>query len=160
MYLSVMSRESQIRHCIFIHKIKQNKTKQANKQTNKQTYSWPLVCERAIPTERPPLVGEVSAKFCGVAWWAQRVPRPYSRFSRPQPLFFLPSSYSVVLTRLSGPRFRPTTTQKIWLRLESNPDTWLSGTLTSRPQRWSTFFYITYINSVRTSQEAQYISVM
>jgi hypothetical protein len=26
--------------------------------------------------------------------------------------------------------------------------------------RWSTFFYITYINSVRTSQEAQYISVV
>jgi hypothetical protein len=27
------------------------------------------------------------------------------------------------------------------------------GTLTTRPQRRSTFFYITYINSVRTSQE-------
>jgi hypothetical protein len=24
-----------------------------------------LVCERTIPTERPPIVGEVSAKFCG-----------------------------------------------------------------------------------------------
>jgi hypothetical protein len=24
-----------------------------------------LVCERTILTERPPLVGEVSAKFCG-----------------------------------------------------------------------------------------------
>jgi hypothetical protein len=34
------------------------------------------------------------------------------------------------------------------------------GTLTTRPQRWSTFFYITYINSVRTSQETQYISVL
>jgi hypothetical protein len=30
----------------------------------------------------------------------------------------------------------------------------------TRPQRRSTFFYITYINSVRTSQETQYISVM
>jgi hypothetical protein len=34
------------------------------------------------------------------------------------------------------------------------------GTLTTRPQGRSTFFYITYINSVRTSQEAQYISVL
>jgi hypothetical protein len=32
--------------------------------------------------------------------------------------------------------------------------------LTTRPQRRSTFFSITYINSVRTAQEAQYISVL
>jgi hypothetical protein len=29
-----------------------------NKQTNKQT-PWPLVRERTIPTERPPLVDEI-----------------------------------------------------------------------------------------------------
>jgi hypothetical protein len=40
---------------------------------------------------------------------------------------------------------------------ESNPE---PGALTTRPQRRSTFFYITYIHSVRTSQEAQYISVL
>jgi hypothetical protein len=40
--------------------------------------------------------------------------RQYSRFSRPEPLLFLPSSSSVVLTRLSGPRSRPTGSQKIW----------------------------------------------
>jgi hypothetical protein len=40
--------------------------------------------------------------------------RPYCRFSRPEPLLFLPSSPSVVLTRLSGPRSRPTTSQKVW----------------------------------------------
>jgi hypothetical protein len=34
------------------------------------------------------------------------------------------------------------------------------GPLTTRPQRRSTFFYIKYINSVRTSQETQYISVV
>jgi hypothetical protein len=39
--------------------------------------------------------------------------RAYSRFSRPEPLLFLSSSSSVVLTRQSGPRSRPTT-QKIW----------------------------------------------
>jgi hypothetical protein len=33
-------------------------------------------------------------------------------------------------------------------------------TLTTRPQRRSTFVYITYINSVRTSQQTQYISVV
>jgi hypothetical protein len=26
---------------------------------------WPLVRKRIIPTERPPLVGEVSDNFCG-----------------------------------------------------------------------------------------------
>jgi hypothetical protein len=40
--------------------------------------------------------------------------RPYSRFSRLQPPLFLPSSSSFVLTRLSGPRSRPTTSRKIW----------------------------------------------
>jgi hypothetical protein len=30
--------------------------------------------------------------------------RLYSRLSRPDPLLFLPSSSSIVLTRLSGPR--------------------------------------------------------
>jgi hypothetical protein len=35
--------------------------------------------------------------------------RPYSRFSRQEPATFLSSSSSVVLTRLSAPRFRPTT---------------------------------------------------
>jgi hypothetical protein len=38
---------------------------------------------------------------------------PYSRFSRHDALLFLPSSSSIVLTRLSGPRSRPTTSQKI-----------------------------------------------
>jgi hypothetical protein len=38
---------------------------------------WPLVRKRTITTERPPLVGEVSANFLrieGVAWSAQRIP--------------------------------------------------------------------------------------
>jgi hypothetical protein len=50
------------------------------------TYSVALVRKRTIPTERPPLVGEVNANFCG-----KRVPRghhdrclrPYYRISRP-----------------------------------------------------------------------------
>jgi hypothetical protein len=49
------------------------------------------VRERTIPTERPPIVGEVIANLFGL-----RVPRgqrdgslrPYSRFSRQEPLLF------------------------------------------------------------------------
>jgi hypothetical protein len=40
--------------------------------------------------------------------------RPYSRFSIPEPLLFISNSSPVVLGRLSGPRSRPTTSQKIW----------------------------------------------
>jgi hypothetical protein len=58
-------------------------------KTKKNSMVW--VSEWTIPTERPPLVGEVIANFCG-----QRVPRgqrdgsllPYSRFSRQEPLLF------------------------------------------------------------------------
>jgi hypothetical protein len=43
----------------------------------KKLNSVALVSERTIPTERPPLVDEVSANFLlieGVAWSAQRIP--------------------------------------------------------------------------------------
>jgi hypothetical protein len=71
--------------------------------TKLNSVTW--VRERTIPTERPPLVGEVSAN--GSLW-------PYSRISRLEPLLFLSSSSSTVLTRLSGPRSRPATSLKIW----------------------------------------------
>jgi hypothetical protein len=77
--------------------------------------------ERTIPTERPPLVGEV-LRIEGATWSAWR---SYSRLSRLEPLLFLSSSSAVVLTTLSGPRSRPTTSQKIWQRRESNPDLWI-----------------------------------
>jgi hypothetical protein len=41
------------------------------------TNSLVLVRERTTPTERPPLVDEVSANFCGqrgVAWSVRRIP--------------------------------------------------------------------------------------
>jgi hypothetical protein len=41
-------------------------------------------------------------------------PTAVSRSSRPETLLFLSSSSSIVLTRLSGPRSRSTTCQKIW----------------------------------------------
>jgi hypothetical protein len=81
----------------------------------KNSVAW--VRERTIPTELPPLVGEVSANFC-----LYRVPhgqldgslRPYLPLSRSEPLLFLQSSSSIALTRLSAPRSRLTTSQKIW----------------------------------------------
>jgi hypothetical protein len=75
-----------------------------------------IVRKRTISTERPPLVGEVSAKWVeGVAWSAQRIPTAVNLdFSTPEPLLFHSSSSSIVLTRLSGPRSRPPTSQKIW----------------------------------------------
>jgi hypothetical protein len=72
----------------------------------------PLVRERTVPTKRPPLVGEVNADFCGCGQHDGSL-RPYSRISRLRPLLFPSSSSSVVLARLSEPRSRPTTSQKI-----------------------------------------------
>ena len=92
---------------------------------NKQTNCVALVRERTIPTERPPPVGELSANFCGqrgVTWSAQRVPTAVNLcFLDLEPLLCYSSSSSIDLTRLSGPRSRRTTTQKIWQRRESNP---------------------------------------
>jgi hypothetical protein len=51
----------------------------------------------------------------GVAWSAPRNPRGrQSHFSRLKLLFFLLRSSSFILKRLSGPRSRPTATQKMW----------------------------------------------
>jgi hypothetical protein len=69
------------------------------------------------------LVGKVSVNFC-----RQRVPRgqrdrslqPYFEISRLELLLSLPSSSSIVLTRLSGPRSRPNTSQKISSRTQTS----------------------------------------
>jgi hypothetical protein len=65
---------------------------------NKQLNSVALVCKRTIPTERPQLVGEVSANFCGCMvsrGQRNKCSQPYSRFSRPEPLLFHSSNSSV-----------------------------------------------------------------
>jgi hypothetical protein len=87
------------------------------------TERWRTDCNIKTKLERTPIVGEVSADFCGqMAPRGQRDEslRPYSRLSRPEPLLFLPSSSSVVLTRLSGPHCRPTNFFPFSAR-ESNP---------------------------------------
>jgi hypothetical protein len=47
------------------------------KNNKKETNPVALVRKQTIPTERPPLVGEVIANFLqieGIAWSAQRIP--------------------------------------------------------------------------------------
>jgi hypothetical protein len=102
------------------------------------TNSVALVSERTIPTERPPLVGEVSANFCG-----RRMPRGqrdgylrlYSQFSRPEPLLFLPSSSSTVLTRLSGPLPDPLLLRKSG---SIGNQTRISGSVARKSNHWTT----------------------
>jgi hypothetical protein len=84
-----------------------------------------LVRERTISTERLPLVDEVSANLCGYRVVAADPLRPYSRISRPEPLLFLWSSSSIILTRLSWPCSWPTTLHKIWQCRESNLNFWI-----------------------------------
>jgi hypothetical protein len=70
------------------------------------------VRERTIPTERPPLVGEVlptcADRRCHVVSVTDSSGR-ISRFSRQEPLLFYQVAPPFVLTRLSAPRSRPTT---------------------------------------------------
>jgi hypothetical protein len=63
----------------------------------------------------------------------------WSQFSRPEPLLFFLVAPHLSSQGLSGLRSRPTATQKIWQRQESNPGP-LSlqlGSLGTRPQRRS-----------------------
>jgi hypothetical protein len=73
-----------------------------------QLNSVALVRDRIILTERPPLVGEVSA-----SGQSNVFPRPFCRYSRSEKQLFLQNSSSIVLTRLNGPSSSPTTSQKI-----------------------------------------------
>jgi hypothetical protein len=81
------------------------------------------VRDRAIPTERPPHVGEVISNFLrieGATWSAWRISTTIFSVFQTGAATFLSSSSSVVLTRLSRPRSRPTTIFSGSVR-ESNP---------------------------------------
>src|SRR5215469_10037536 len=82
----------------------------------KKKNSMAVVRERTIPTEQPPPVGDLVPTFAdrGVSRGQRNgsPPPAVNLFSRPEPLLFYSSSSSVDLPRLSGPRSRPTTTQK------------------------------------------------
>jgi hypothetical protein len=80
-----------------------------------QSISVAWVLERTLLSYRhlsAKLVPTFANRGCRVVSVADLL-RPYSRFSIPEPLLFLSSSPSIVLTRLSGLRSRPTTTPKI-----------------------------------------------
>jgi hypothetical protein len=74
-----------------------------------------LVRKRTIATQELPFVSEVNANFCGCRVMSATDPTAVNLgFLDPQPLSFYSSTSSVILTRLSGPHSRPTTSQKIW----------------------------------------------
>jgi hypothetical protein len=64
----------------------------------KKLNSVALVRERTIPTERPPLVDEVSANFCGKRvsrFLRNGSSRPYSMYSIREQLLFLRSKKTI-----------------------------------------------------------------
>jgi hypothetical protein len=123
--------------------------------TGTNSVAW--VRERTIPTERPLLFAKLVPTFADRGCHVVSVTDPYGRnfgfLDRSRYFFFqvAPQLYSWgEWTPFQTHYFSENMTA---LGIEPGP-------LTTRPQRRSTFFYITYINSVRTSQESQYISVV
>jgi hypothetical protein len=89
----------------------------ASDQTLQTKTPWPLVRKRTIPTERPPLVDEIQCQLlwiegCCVVSAADPL-RSLIQFSRPEPLLFFEIAH-LSSQGLTGPRCRPTATQKIW----------------------------------------------
>jgi hypothetical protein len=73
----------------------------------------------------------------GVAWSAQWIPTAVNLGSLdPEELLFHSSSSSDILTRLSGHRSRPITSQKILIALGIEPGT--SGSIARNPDRYTT----------------------
>jgi hypothetical protein len=101
------------------------------------------VRERTIPTERPPLVGEAIANFCG-----ERVPRgqrdgslrPYSRFSRQEPLLFYQVAPRLYSRGWVDPVPDPLLFFLVVPGIEPGPPDLKPRTLTTRPQRRSYVF--------------------
>jgi hypothetical protein len=79
-------------------------------------YQW-----LTILTDRPPLSAKLLPVIACCVVSAVDSYGSESWFSILQSLLFLPSSSSDILTRLSELSSRPTTSQKIWYRRESNP---------------------------------------
>jgi hypothetical protein len=84
-----------------------------------QESSWEVKRDRRVRVTKSPRSVIGLSRQCGYldVSLPYEAPLPVSG-----PLLFLPSSSSIVLTRLSGPRSRPTTSQKIWaLGIEPGP---------------------------------------
>jgi hypothetical protein len=97
--------------------------------TNK-TNSVALARKRTMPTERPPFVGEVSARFCGYRvsrGHRNGSPRPYSRFYRPEILLTVSTNFehsenNLVSMRLS---FGVTNYKRVFLATRWDAESWL-----------------------------------
>jgi hypothetical protein len=103
-----------------------------------KSVAW--VQQLTIPTERPPLVREVTANFLRIELpRCQRDGslRPYYPFSRPEPLLCLSNSSSIVLTMLIRPRSWPTVRKSGSARNLTRTCGSVVRTLTTRPQRRS-----------------------
>jgi hypothetical protein len=81
---------------------------------HKKNNSVAVVHKRTIPTERPPLVGEVSANFCGSA---QRIPMTVNlSFLDRNCYFFIhvaPKFFLYFSENLSGPGIEPGTIRSV-----------------------------------------------
>jgi hypothetical protein len=85
--------------------------------TEEQRYYTLQFSKQIIPTERPPLVSEVSANFCGergVAWSAQRIPKAVNLgFLKPELLIYTheaewtPFQTHYYSENLAAPRIEP-----------------------------------------------------
>jgi hypothetical protein len=73
-----------------------------------------LLRKRTIPNGRPPLDGGISANFCGLRRVATRPSRQLISVFCTRAATFHPLRSSVILTKLSEPRSRPTHSQKVW----------------------------------------------
>jgi hypothetical protein len=136
----------------------------SSEHTNKKETPWPGSASELYRSSDSRLLPKLVPTFAARGWHVVSATVPYGRilgFLDQSRYFFFqvaPQLYSrgwvdpvpdLLLLRKSGSaRNRIRTFRSV------------AGTLITRPQRRSTFFYITYINSVRTSQEAQYISVV
>jgi hypothetical protein len=78
---------------------------------------WPESASELYRSSDRRLSGKLVPNFADRGCHVVNVTDPYCRilgFLDRSRYFFLSSSSSLVLTRLSGPRSRPTTSQKIW----------------------------------------------
>jgi hypothetical protein len=90
-------------------------TRQFRLITINNSVAW--VRERIIPTERPPLVGELVPTFTDRGCHVFSVMDPYGRilaFLDRSRYFFFQVAHHLYFTRMRGTRSRPITFQKIW----------------------------------------------
>jgi hypothetical protein len=92
--------------------------------TKKKLTPWPESASELYRQHDRRLSAMLVPKFADTGCHVVGVTNAYGRNFGPlyrRRYFFFQVAPQFVLTRLSGPRYRPTTSQKIWQRQESNP---------------------------------------